>query len=264
VVVNAFLVPSSNTLVISDNTFRLEGFTLEDEVIPEVYIDITSPFTGETRQLQVIGVLESFAFYAGGPILTSETILSSLSPAAIPASSYLFKVREGADVAETARLLEATFVENGLQTSVTAETIAEQASANIVLNNLLQGFMSLGLVVGIAALGVISARSVVERYHHIGMLRAIGFQQRMVQFSFMLESSFVTLVGIALGIVLGIGISRNVIDSFAESTPGIEYVFPWTNILLIVAVTYSAALLITYLTARQAAKVNPADALRFE
>jgi ABC-type antimicrobial peptide transport system permease subunit len=71
-------------------------------------------------------------------------------------------------------------------------------------------------------------------------------------------------VGIALGIVLGIGISRNVIDSFAESTPGIEYVFPWTNILLIVAVTYSAALLITYLTARQAAKVNPADALRFE
>jgi ABC-type antimicrobial peptide transport system permease subunit len=29
-------------------------------------------------------------------------------------------------------------------------------------------------------------------------------------------------------------------------------------------VTYSAALLITYLTARQAAKVNPADALRFE
>jgi len=37
--------------------------------------------------------------------------------------------------------------------------------------------MALGLIVGIAALGVIAFRSVVERRQEIGMMRAIGFQQ---------------------------------------------------------------------------------------
>ena len=37
--------------------------------------------------------------------------------------------------------------------------------------------MGLGLVVGIAALGVIAARSVVERRQQIGVLRALGFHR---------------------------------------------------------------------------------------
>ena len=37
--------------------------------------------------------------------------------------------------------------------------------------------MGLGLIVGVAALGVISARSVVERRQQIGVLRAIGFRR---------------------------------------------------------------------------------------
>ena len=57
--------------------------------------------------------------------------------------------------------------------------------------SLLQGFMGLGLVVGIAA------RSVVERRQQIGVLRALGFQKEMVHLTFLLESSFVALLGIA-------------------------------------------------------------------
>ena len=53
--------------------------------------------------------------------------------------------------------------------------------------------MGLGLIVGVAALGVISARAVVERRQQIGVLRAIGFRRRMVQAAFLLESSFVAL-----------------------------------------------------------------------
>ena len=41
--------------------------------------------------------------------------------------------------------------------------------------------MGLGLIVGVAALGVITARAVVERRQQIGVLRAIGFRRRMVQ-----------------------------------------------------------------------------------
>ena len=40
---------------------------------------------------------------------------------------------------------------------------------------LMQGFMGLGLFVGVAAVGVIAFRTVVERRQQIGMLRAIGY-----------------------------------------------------------------------------------------
>ena len=48
--------------------------------------------------------------------------------------------------------------------------------------------MGLGLVVGVAALGVIAARSVVERRQQIGVMRAIGFQASAVRLGFLLES----------------------------------------------------------------------------
>jgi len=39
----------------------------------------------------------------------------------------------------------------------------------------------------------------VERRQQVGMLRAIGYQPEMVALSFVLEASFIALVGIGLG-----------------------------------------------------------------
>ena len=50
----------------------------------------------------------------------------------------------------------------------------------------------------------------------------------------------------------------------SEGFEGITYQIPWANILVIAAIAYGASLLTTYLPARQAAKVYPAEALRFE
>jgi len=43
----------------------------------------------------------------------------------------------------------------------------------------------------------LSLRAVVERRQQIGVLRAIGYRRRMVQLSFLTESSFVVLMGTA-------------------------------------------------------------------
>ncbi len=58
-----------------------------------------------------------------------------------------------------------------------------------------QGFMGLGLIVGLAAIGVIAFRAVVERRQQIGVLRAIGFQSRAVSMSFLIETAFIVLLG---------------------------------------------------------------------
>lgn len=47
-----------------------------------------------------------------------------------------------------------------------------------------------------------------------------------MQLSFLMESCFVALLGIAIGIALGIGLSRNVIGGFAEQFPGVRYEIP--------------------------------------
>jgi putative ABC transport system permease protein len=122
--------------------------------------------------------------------------------------------------------------------------------------------MSLGLVVGIAALGVIAARSVVERRQQIGMTRALGFQRGQVRLVFLLESSFVALLGI--GVALGLGFSGTLIDNISQNIRGLEYRVPWAELLLVIVVGYAASLLTTFLPARQASKVYPAEAVRYD
>jgi len=53
-------------------------------------------------------------------------------------------------------------------------------------------------------------------------------------------------------------------ENIRQNIPGLEYVVPWGALWLVVVVGYAASLLTTYLPARQASKVYPAEALRYE
>jgi putative ABC transport system permease protein len=136
----------------------------------------------------------------------------------------------------------------------------------LTFNRLIQGFMGLGLVVGVAALGVISARAVVERRQQIGVMRAIGFRKRSVQLAFLLESSFVALTAIAVGTVLGLLLAWNIIrDQQAQpSWEGLELVVPWLNLFVIFAVVYLVAIAATLAPAIRASRIRPAEALRYQ
>ena len=161
-----------------------------------------------------------------------------------------------------AEALEVAFTQNGLQAVSLEREVAEQTGVNIAFNRLLQAFMGLGLVVGIAALGVIAARSVVERRQQIGVLRAVGFQRGMVQLSFLLEASYIALLGIAIGLGLGVALSVSIVHEIGTTFDGVRFVVPWTTIIVVVVVAYGASMLTTFLPARQAANIYPAEALR--
>jgi putative ABC transport system permease protein len=68
----------------------------------------------------------------------------------------------------------------------------------------MQGFLALGLLVGIAGLGVVMVCAVHERRRNIGVLRPVRFPATTVQRAFLTESSFVALEGIVLGTALSI------------------------------------------------------------
>ena len=265
VVVSVGLVPAKSNYAIGDSTpdFQLEGFWLEDETVPEVYIEAQDPRTGNQLRLRVIGVFEEAAFFSSSVMASQET-LNNLLQQVVPPRTFVFRLKEGVEADSTAKALEAHFPENGMQAVDLGEEIRKMAKTNRVIMSLLQGFMGLGLVVGIAALVVIAARSVVERRQQIGVLRALGFQKEMVHLTFLLESSFVALLGIGIGIGLGFAMSFNIFELMSRDIDGLTYHFPWLNALVVLIVAYGASLLTTYLPARQAARVYPAEALRSE
>jgi ABC-type antimicrobial peptide transport system permease subunit len=84
----------------------------------------------------------------------------------------------------------------------------------------------------------------------------------MVQMSFLIESSFIALLGIAIGMALAFGLSVGIINEIGKDIDGIRYQVPWASGLLVFALAYGASLLTTFLPARQAASIYPAEALR--
>lgn len=245
--------------------FTLEGVYMEDKTFSPIPVDVHDPQTGKVLRLTIIGVLkDDVPPFMIGISTAQSTLASSFGERAVP-TVHFFKLRPGVDAKATAKALESAFLMNGMQADSLKEELAKSVSAGRTFNYILQGFMGLGLVVGVAALGVISARSVVERRQEIGVMRSIGFERRMVQVSFLMESTFVAVAGIVLGSVLGLIISFNVIRSASKSPSweDIGFDVPWLNLAGIFLIVYLAALATTYLPARAASRVYPAEALRY-
>jgi putative ABC transport system permease protein len=264
-VISSDLAPSrSNFVGDVEPQLKLSGFYSEAPTIPDdLYLQVEDPQTGKTRNLHVIGVLEDTAFFAPG-VTSSRATVDDLAGSPLPAQSYQFRLADGVDAVAVAKDLERAFAQNGLQAVAIEKEIEDGSASQGLFNNLLMGFMGLGLLVGIAALGVIAARSVVERRQQIGILRALGFQRGQVRLAFLTESSFVALLGIGLGVALGAALSVGIVDSFEEQISGIRYTVPWRTLGVIVGLAYFASLLTTFLPASQASRVYPAEALRYE
>jgi putative ABC transport system permease protein len=214
----------------------------------------------------VIGVLKDTAPVEMLGITTSQQTLTAAFPGRTNPTIHYFGLVPGVDPDIMAAKLESAFLENGLDAQSIQEVVDDTIAANMTFNRLIQGFMGLGLLVGVAALGVISARAVVERRQQIGVMRAIGFRREMVQAAFLLESSFVAVTAIVVGTVLGLLLAYNIVDDQRQepSWAGMSLYVPWLNLLVIFLTVYVVALLATLLPAIRASHIRPAEALRYQ
>jgi putative ABC transport system permease protein len=246
--------------------FTLSGLYLEDETFAPIPVDVRDPQTGQSARLTVIGVLSDRSPLTMTGLWTSQATMTAAFGARAVATIHLFALTPGVDPVQTAKTLESGFLANGMQADSVKKVLADAVSASLTFDRLIEGFMGLGLVVGVAALGVVSARSVVERRQQIGVLRAIGFRRRTVQACFLLESSFVALTAIVIGTGLGIAVGYSVISDTRRqpSWSGMPFVVPWLTLALIFVIVYGVAMLTTLLPARRASRVYPAEALHYQ
>ncbi|OAI40808.1 hypothetical protein AYO38_05155 [bacterium SCGC AG-212-C10] len=242
----------------------------EDNFAP-FSLRLRDPGTGTETTVTVIGVMKDSADtfmtlgtgeFAGG-LLVSKQVLLDTFPAARGQRFYI-ALTPGTDSVAYAKSIESALVQTSSDSLEKLLDDQQKIQTGFLL--VFQGFMGLGLIVGIAALGVLASRAVVERRQQIGMLRAIGYQRGMVAMSFLFESGFIALSGILLGLTLGLSLAWVLFTSgdIGTEAEGATFIVPWLNLAIICGVAFGASLLMTFLPARAASRVAVAEALRYE
>lgn len=216
--------------------------------------------SGRSVNLTIVGVLEQALQFTSGVFVDQEVVRATF-PEEGRYTAYFFQMAPGADVRGFRSDLEAVYFGFGLQTIDIREEIGQAFDASQQVLTLMEAYLGIGLLVGIAGLAVITLRAVVERRTQIGALRAIGFTRRMVLSVFLLEIALIAVLGIGIGMGLGILFAYKVyVVYFADI---VVFVVPWDHLALIAGVTSAAAVASTAHPAIRASRMAPAEALRY-
>jgi putative ABC transport system permease protein len=244
-------------------SFSLSGVDTAKETFEPVKIEVRDPVSGAAKEVTIIGItgFGSSAAFLG--VLMPEESFRELFGGAGP-NQYYVGLNNPDDAVRVADEIESALTLTGAQASSIKKDIDDDQALARNFFRLMQAFMGLGLFVGIAAVGVVAFRSVVERRQQIGMLRAIGYKRGTVALSFVLETAFVAALGIASGVGLAIWLAYFLITSDDFPTSDSGFVIPWFQIVVISGFALVASLVMTVIPSRQAAGVPIAEALRYE
>ena len=216
--------------------------------------------TGHQVNLTIVGILEQSLQFTSG-VFVDINVTQALFPASEQYTAYFFQVAPGVDVSSLRNQLERVFFPYGLQTIDIREQIGQAFDATQEVLTLMEAYLGIGLLVGIAGLAVITLRAVVERRTQIGALRAIGFTRGMVLRMFLLEIALIAVLGVGIGGGLGIVFAYKVYLVYFAGI--ITFSVPWVNLGVIVGIASVAAVACTAQPAIRASRIPPAEALRY-
>jgi putative ABC transport system permease protein len=248
-------------LVILSDFFLSGGGPPESVLDPGAKVRIYNRTTGEEKELTVAAMVTSDWVFNG--VFAGAPFAREFLGPDVYASRYYAAVEPGLNPDVAAQRLQGRLLEHGVEADGFLTIIRSGLEQQEGFFRLMEGYLGLGLLVGIAGLGVVMVRAVRERRRQIGMLRAMGFPHGMVRTAFLIEAGFVALQGVLIGVALAIISSYQLLsntETFGEGT--MAYEVPWATLALVLSVALVASILATAAPANQAAKIKPAVALR--
>jgi len=139
------------------------------------------------------------------------------------------------------------------------DIIQAQLAASRTLTILLVAIASISLLVGGIGIMNVMLVSVTERTREIGVRLAIGATEAAIQLQFLGESVMLSLLGGAVGVLLG------VVGSYLIGrTLGWQMEVSLAAILVAAAFSFAVGVFFGYYPARKAALLDPIEALRYE
>jgi lipoprotein-releasing system permease protein len=142
-------------------------------------------------------------------------------------------------------------------------------------------FVILTLIVAVAAFNIISTlvMTVTDKQTDIAVLRTLGASPLSIMLIFMIQGTVIGVIGTILGVAGGVWLASNVewivqsieqafnVDFLNENVYYISTLpseLKWEDVTIISVVAFLFSLLSTIYPARQAANMQPAEALRYE
>jgi len=142
-------------------------------------------------------------------------------------------------------------------------------------------FLILLLIVAVAAFNIVSTlvMTVTDKRADIAILRTLGASPGSIMRIFILQGTLIGVIGLVMGIGGGVALALNVdvVVPFLERLMGIQFLakdvyyisdlpsdLHWSDVWIIASVSFVLTVLATLYPSWRAARVNPAEALRYE
>jgi putative ABC transport system permease protein len=245
------------TLAIVSDEFLAEGQSGTALDVGDTFT-VMDPVSGRPHELTIAAISED---WLDNGVLVSREVTTGLFGAQDTVSRSYLAVTDGADAGRVAAAMNATFLAHGAEAHTFTGLMGDAMGELTGLLALLQGFLGLGLLVGIAGLGVVMVRAVRERRQEIGMLRAMGFRTGLVRAAMLSEAGLIAAQGTVIGAVLGLIATRQLLTHTFDELQ-MPFVMPWGGLVLILILPLAASLAATAWPASRAAAIQPAVALR--
>ena len=142
-------------------------------------------------------------------------------------------------------------------------------------------FIILSLIVAVAAFNIVSTlvMAVTDKQSDIAILRTLGASPASIMVVFIVQGALIGCIGLGLGVAGGVALALNVdvVVPFIERLLGTQFLakevyyisnlpseLQWSDVTTITGVAFLLALVATIYPSWRAARVNPAEALRYE
>jgi putative ABC transport system permease protein len=134
-----------------------------------------------------------------------------------------------------------------------------------IVQAVLVGIASISLVVGGVGITNTMYTAVLERTNEIGVMKSVGARNRDILAIFLTESGLLGLTGGAIGIAIGIGLSKIVEFGAAQALGSglVQASFPLYLVFGALGFSFVVGSLAGTLPAMQASKLSPVEALRY-
>jgi putative ABC transport system permease protein len=184
------------------------------------------------------------------------------------AGSILVKVADDADLGRVEEdivelLRQRRRIRPGAQDDFRVRNVAEimqaRTAAQQTLTWLLAATAAISLIVGGIGIMNIMLVSVTERTREIGLRMAVGARRRDILAQFLTEAMVLCLAGGLIGLALGVA-ATYIIAAIA----GWPVLISGTIVAVGIGASAAVGVVFGYVPARQAAMLNPIDALRYE
>jgi putative ABC transport system permease protein len=248
------------SLIVADPLFLQRGGPPNFSVVVGDKLTLIDPTTGRTRQVTVAAIGPADNLIANGMLYGRRGARELFGNRLVASRDYL-SVVPTVDLESFAASLQSRFIGNGVEAFSIRALMDESFTTTRQIFRLFQGYLAMGLLVGIAGIAVVMVRAVRERRRQIGTLRALGFPGQSVGRSFAVEASYIALQGTLIGTLLAL-LTLYTIIARSDAMGTLAFAVPVAQLSVLLIGTVAISLLATIGPALAAARIRPAVALR--